>query len=111
MTQHHRPRSNARGFTILEALIALLVLSFGMLAIAGFQTTLSRSADLAKQRTEAMRLAQQKMEILRAYGQVATDPTLPPAHRFNYTDDVVSSTVLPYTGPEIESSNATFSRT
>ena len=111
MTQHHRPRSNARGFTILEALIALLVLSFGMLAIAGFQTTLSRSADLAKQRTEAMRLAQQKMETLRAYGQVATDPTLPPAHRFNYTDDVVSSTVLPYTGPEIVSSNATFSRT
>ncbi len=111
MTQYPRPRSNARGFTILEALIALLVLSFGMLAIAGFQTTLSRSADLAKQRTEAMRLAQQKMETLRAYGQVATDPTLPPAHRFNYTDDVVSSTVLPYTGPEIVSSNATFSRT
>ena len=111
MTQYPRRRSNARGFTILEALIALLVLSFGMLAIAGFQATLSRSSDLAKQRTEAMRLAQQKMETLRAYGQVATDPTLPPAHRFNYTDDVVSSSVLPYTGPEIVSSNANFSRT
>ena len=111
MTQIQRRRSSARGFTLLEALIALLVLSFGMLAIAGFQTTLTRSSDLAKQRTEAMRLAQQKMERLRAFGQVATDPTVGPTHKFNYTDDVVSNTVLPYTGPEVFTSNATFTRT
>ena len=56
MIQIQPRRSGARGFTLLEALIALLVLSFGMLAIAGFQTTLSRNSDLAKQRTEALRL-------------------------------------------------------
>ena len=115
MTQTQRRRSASRGFTLLEALIALLVLSFGMLAIAGFQTTLLRSSDLAKQRAEALRLAQQKMETLRAFGQVATDPTLGLNHKFNYTDNVVSSTVVtperPIDGPDIIISNATFSRT
>lgn len=104
MTHFHRPRSNARGFTLIEALIALLVLSFGLLAIAGFQATLSRSSDLAKQRTEALRLAQQKMESLRAYAQVASNSATP--HIVNFTDDVVSSTA-----PEVTTTNAAFSRT
>ena len=99
-----RSRSNLRGFTLIEALVALLVLSFGMLAIASFQVTLTRSSDLAKQRTEATRLAQQKMERLRAYAQVASSTATP--HVFNYTDDLVTSTA-----PEVFASNATFSRT
>ena len=105
MRHHQRARAHARGFSLLEALIALLVLSFGMLAIAGFQTTLARSSDLAKQRSEATRLAQQKMETLRSFVRVATDPTTGAAHKFNYTDDVVSSTT-----PETIVSNATFTR-
>ncbi|MDQ3060284.1 MAG: InlB B-repeat-containing protein [Pseudomonadota bacterium] len=55
------------GFVLLEALVAMLVLSFGMLAVAGFQTTLSLNSDVAKQRTEATRLAQQKLEELRTF--------------------------------------------
>jgi type IV pilus modification protein PilV len=62
------PRRVQRGFTLIEALIALLVMSFGMLALAGMQTTFSRNGDLAKQRTEAMRLAQQRLEQLRSFG-------------------------------------------
>jgi type IV pilus modification protein PilV len=94
-----------RGFSLVEALIALLVVSFGMLAIASFQFTLARSSDLAKQRTEATRLAQQKMEQLRAYAQVESSTATP--HVVNYTDDVVSSTAA-----EVFSTNtnATFSR-
>jgi type IV pilus modification protein PilV len=101
-----RPRTvkRERGFSLIEALIALLVVSFGMLAIASFQFTLARSSDLAKQRTEATRLAQQKMEQLRAYGRVETHTGTP--HIVNYTDDVVSSTAA-----EVLTSNATFSRT
>ena len=101
MKYSYQSRS-ARGFTLLEALIALLVLSFGMLAIAGFQVTLTRSSDLAKQRTEALRLAQQKVEGLRAYGQVDTYTASP--HIINYTDDVVS-------GTDSTTTNATFNRT
>lgn len=74
------------GFTLIEALIALVVVAFGMLAIAGFQMTLSRGADVAKQRSEAVRLAQEKMEQLRAFTAVETDAT-----RLDYTADVVGS--------------------
>lgn len=102
-----RLRRRSLGFSIVEALVALLVLSFGMLAIAGFQVTLSRNSDLAKQRTEATRLAQQKMESLRAYGQVATDASTP--HIVNYTDDVVSGP--PNGSPDITTTNAAFTRT
>lgn len=55
------------GFVLLEALVAMLILSFGMLAVAGFQTTLSLNSDVAKQRTEATRLAQQKLEERRTF--------------------------------------------
>lgn len=55
------------GATIVEALVAFLVLAFGLLAIAGFQVTLSRNSDLSKQRTEAMRLAQERLEELRTF--------------------------------------------
>lgn len=102
-----QPRPKSMGFSIVEALVALLVLSFGMLAIAGFQITLSRNSDLAKQRTEATRLAQQKMENLRAYTQVGTDSS--PTHIVNYTDDVVSGP--PSGSPDITTTNATFTRT
>ncbi len=60
-------RSSTRGFTLIEALIALLIMSFGMLALAGMQLMLSRNADVAKQRTEAVRLAQERMERMRSY--------------------------------------------
>src|SRR5438093_2529904 len=55
----HRTMKPMAGFTLIEALIGLLVLAFGMLAIAAFQTSLTRSGDVSKQRTEATRLAQE----------------------------------------------------
>ncbi len=61
-----------RGFSIIEALIAGLALSFGMLGITGMQIAMSRSADVAKQRTEATRLAQQKIEEFRAFQTTGT---------------------------------------
>lgn len=60
------------GFSLVEALVAFIVVGFGMLALAGMQLSLSRSADNAKQRTEAMRLAQDKMEALRSFTSLTT---------------------------------------
>lgn len=60
------------GFTLLEALIALLVMAFGMLALAGMQLNLSRNADIAKQRTEATRLAEERIERMRSFVGIAT---------------------------------------
>lgn len=62
----HAPSPRPRGFTLVEALIALLVLSVGALALVGLQAMLSRNTDIARQRSEAVRLAQAQMERLRA---------------------------------------------
>jgi len=58
---------NQLGFTILEALVAVVIMGFGILSIAGMQASMSRNADNAKQRTEAVRLAQEKIETFRSY--------------------------------------------
>ena len=79
--------SRERGFTLVEALVALLVISFGMLAIAGFQITMSRNSDVAKQRSEAVRLAQREMERLRAFETVVSDGT-----KVDYVNEVLGGT-------------------
>lgn len=68
-------RRLARGFALIEVLISLIVVAFGMLTLASMQLNLSRNADVAKQRSEAVRLAQEKMECLRAYTQITTSAT------------------------------------
>lgn len=65
------------GTTLLEALIAFLVLSLGMLAIARAQTQLRLNAELARQRSEAVRLAQEDIESLRAFAVLASAPGMP----------------------------------
>lgn len=54
-----------RGITLIESLIALLVLSMGMLAVARLQPELRQHAELARQRSEATRIAQQDIEAMR----------------------------------------------
>ena len=60
-----------RGTTLLEGLVALLVLSLGMLSVGRVQTQLRLNADMARQRSEAVRLAQEDMERLRAFSVIA----------------------------------------
>jgi Tfp pilus assembly protein PilV len=64
-------RANA-GFTLVEALIALVITAFGMLGLAGMQMMMSRNAEVAKQRSEATRVAEAKLEELRSFTQIAT---------------------------------------
>lgn len=61
----HSLRHAQRGVTLIEALIAFLVLSLGMLAVVRMQPELRQHAELARQRSEATRLAQQDVESLR----------------------------------------------
>lgn len=56
-----------RGVTLIEALVALLVMSFGMVALVGLMANLRRGGDVAKQRGEAMRIAQAELARLRAF--------------------------------------------
>jgi type IV pilus modification protein PilV len=69
-----RPSSPARGVTLIEALVALLVLAIGMLAVARLQPALRQHAEGARQRSEALRLAQADLERLRGFDSAASGP-------------------------------------
>lgn len=63
-------RASARGVSLIEALLALVVMSLGMLAVVGVQATLRSNSDLSRQRAEAVRLAQQDVETWRTFTSV-----------------------------------------
>jgi len=54
-----------KGFSLLEVLIGLIILSIGLLAIAGMQVTAIRGNFFSSNLTQASILAQDRMEILR----------------------------------------------
>jgi prepilin-type N-terminal cleavage/methylation domain-containing protein len=56
-----------RGFSLIEVLVALVVLSVGLLALAALQLTLIRSSADAKAQSVALSLASQKIDDLRAF--------------------------------------------
>jgi type IV pilus modification protein PilV len=63
-----------QGFTLVEVMIALFILAFGLLAIATMQATAIKSNSRAMGLTEAANLAQAQMESL--IGRPYTDPLL-----------------------------------
>jgi type IV pilus assembly protein PilV len=74
------------GFTLLEVLIALLVLSIGLLGLAALQTTGLRSNQMASMRTTATQLAYDIADRMRANeeGMGVTRDAL--THELIYTD-------------------------
>lgn len=61
-----------RGFTLIEAMVALVIVGFGMLVVVGMQMMLNRNADVARERSEATRLAEEKLEGLRSFTTIST---------------------------------------
>jgi type IV pilus assembly protein PilV len=76
-----------KGAILLEALIAVVIFSFGLLALAGLQAVMIKNTDDAKYRAEASFIAQQKLgEIwtdasnnagLAGYAETVATPQLP----------------------------------
>lgn len=54
----------ARGFTLLDALIALAILAFGMLALTGFQTKLVAQGTEAQHRVDATAFADELLNTM-----------------------------------------------
>ena len=71
MYPRHCARSSQRGTTLLEGMVAFLVLSLGMLSVVRVQTQLRLNSDVARQRSEAVRLAQEDLEKMRAFSSIA----------------------------------------
>ncbi len=68
------PHSRQRGMSLIEALVAFLVVTLGMLALMRSQEGLRLNSELARHRGEALRLAQKTLEEQRAF--VAPNATL-----------------------------------
>jgi Tfp pilus assembly protein PilV len=94
---YNRPPRTARpqrGVTLIEALVALLVMSFGMVALVGLLGNLRRSGDLSKQRSEAMRIAQAELATLRSFSVLKKSGN-PPAGVRDYDNDINTPAVQP----------------
>jgi len=57
---------NSNGFTLIEILVALVILSISLLALAGLMVTTTKNNSFGSHMTEAATLAQDKLEELRA---------------------------------------------
>ena len=88
------PAGNDRGFTLLEAMIALLVFSVGITAMAKMQTHSIDSNVLAKQTTEGAAEAASVIESLNRMDYLKDDALTSGAHALPNVDQyAVSYTV------------------
>jgi Tfp pilus assembly protein PilV len=73
-TRSAPPRSRQRGVTLLESLVAFFVLAAGSVAVAQMQSHSRLAADIARERSEAVRLGEQAIEELRAFASIEGPP-------------------------------------
>ena len=66
--------SRARGFSLIEVLIAVVIMSVGLLALAALQIGIVRASSEAKTQTMAINLARDKLEDLVTY-KLLEEPT------------------------------------
>ena len=72
-----RRRQTNQGFTLVEALMAIIVLSFGLISIANLMLVATSSNTVANRSGAATMLAAQQMEVLRStrFGALTVSPT------------------------------------
>ena len=92
-------RRLSHGVSLIEAVVALGVMAFGMLAVVGLQATLRGNGDLSRQRAEAVRIAQASLEEWRAVGAIENT-----AGVFDFSE---IATEAPFT---VAGTNANFAR-
>jgi Tfp pilus assembly protein PilV len=95
----HHLNATRRGLSLIEALIALAVVGLGLVAMLQLHATLRLHGDLARQRTEALRLAQDEVEHARAYSVLDTA-----AGQSAYAD------LVTWPSEDLVGANATFTR-
>lgn len=62
-----------QGFGLLDVLITIFVLAVALLSLGGLHTAIIKSSSLAKARTNATSLAQEKLDDLRSYADNSSD--------------------------------------
>ncbi len=84
------PRRNQAGFSLIDALIAAVVLSIGLLALAALQASVTRNAADSRARSQVMAFVEQIVERQRAYG-VSGNFALVPLNALWTTAEVTSA--------------------
>jgi type IV pilus assembly protein PilV len=76
-----------RGMTLLEVIMAISILTIGLLAVAAMQSTALRGDSFAHSRTEASTCAQDRLEALMAvpYASMASGVTTMGNYRITWT--------------------------
>lgn len=72
---NHLYFARRRGFVLLDALIAIVVVSIGLFGVAKLNSVMLASTGIAKIRAEATQLAEGKLEEIRTQQPPATKPT------------------------------------
>lgn len=99
-------RARSRGVSLIEAVVALAVMGFGMLGIAAMQSSLRQNSDIARQRAEAARLASEAIEAMRSYSVVNAA-----AGKIAYADLITGVAAVQLGLPStIAGTNATYTR-
>jgi len=70
-------RSRQRGVTLVETLVAFFVLAAASVAVAALQRELDLAGDVARERSEALRLGERAIEELRAFTSIDGAPGTP----------------------------------
>ncbi|WP_371186426.1 prepilin-type N-terminal cleavage/methylation domain-containing protein [Thalassotalea maritima] len=60
-----------RGFGLIEVLVALAIMAFGLMTMAAFHITVINESSTSKNRAEALAIAQQRIEQMRNYTDLA----------------------------------------
>ena len=103
--------THTRGFTLLEVLIAVVILAVGLLALNSMQGIFATGSGEARYYTRAVQLASQKMEELKnlEYNASALNPT-PPGHNettTQYGKDITLSWQVQENSPRMKEINIT----
>jgi type IV pilus assembly protein PilV len=94
--RRRRPATAPRGFTLLEVLVAIVVLSFGVLGVVGLQAAALSANKEARYQSTAVALGRELADMMRGNKDVAirttaaTNPYLgdyPPTATLTTTDD------------------------
>ncbi len=82
-----------RGVTLIELMVALLVIAVGIMALSGVQTRSSNDVYATGRQTRALSLAQEKIEETRAGGFAAAAADTGTSDGFDYITQVDSVNV------------------
>lgn len=80
----------SKGFSLIEVLVSLFILSISLLALAGLMTSTTKNNSFGSHVTEAATLVQDQLELLRATPYANVVPG-------NYNDQITGATGIRYT--------------